>query len=208
MATTTNYGFEIPDDTDLVKDGALAMRDLGQDVDTAMFTALGGEKAGLILLNHQTFTSVASVSIGSDASPLFLATYNNYKILLNATNASSSNISFRVRANTTDESGSVYEQAIFNITNGAQSGIVVTSTEMLVTAGSGATAKAAVIDLLNPLAASPTFYSGFGMNNTASNINSKVFTGVVDNSTAYNGISFLAGSGNMSGSISVYGYNL
>jgi hypothetical protein len=34
MATTTNYGWGTPDDTDLVKDGALAIRDLGQDIDT------------------------------------------------------------------------------------------------------------------------------------------------------------------------------
>lgn len=33
MATTTNYGWETPDDTDLVKDGALAMRTLGNAID-------------------------------------------------------------------------------------------------------------------------------------------------------------------------------
>jgi hypothetical protein len=39
MATTTTYGWETPDDTDLVKDGALAMRDLGQDIDTSLAKA-------------------------------------------------------------------------------------------------------------------------------------------------------------------------
>lgn len=34
MATTTNYGWETPDDTDLVKDGALAIRTLGSSIDT------------------------------------------------------------------------------------------------------------------------------------------------------------------------------
>ncbi len=34
MATTTNYGWETPDDTDLVKDGAAAIRTLGNSVDT------------------------------------------------------------------------------------------------------------------------------------------------------------------------------
>ena len=36
MATTTNYGWDTPDDTDLVKDGALAIRDLGQEIDTSV----------------------------------------------------------------------------------------------------------------------------------------------------------------------------
>jgi hypothetical protein len=34
MATTTNYGWDTPDDTDLVKDGAAAIRTLGSSVDT------------------------------------------------------------------------------------------------------------------------------------------------------------------------------
>ena len=37
MATTTNYGWETPDDTDLVKDGAAAIRTLGSSVDTTVF---------------------------------------------------------------------------------------------------------------------------------------------------------------------------
>lgn len=36
MATTTNYGWETPDDTDLVKDGALASRTLGSSIDTTV----------------------------------------------------------------------------------------------------------------------------------------------------------------------------
>lgn len=36
MATTTNNGWETPDDTDLVKDGALAMRTLGNAIDTSV----------------------------------------------------------------------------------------------------------------------------------------------------------------------------
>ena len=41
MATTTNYSFPTPDDTDLVKDGASAIRSLGTAVDTQMFTNAG-----------------------------------------------------------------------------------------------------------------------------------------------------------------------
>jgi hypothetical protein len=36
MATTTNNGWTTPDDTDLVKDGALAIRGLGQEIDTSV----------------------------------------------------------------------------------------------------------------------------------------------------------------------------
>ena len=42
MATTTNFGWETPDDTDLVKDGAAAIRTLGQAIDTSMMDLEGG----------------------------------------------------------------------------------------------------------------------------------------------------------------------
>jgi hypothetical protein len=42
MATTTNFGWETPDDTDLVKDGAAAIRTLGQSIDTSMADLEGG----------------------------------------------------------------------------------------------------------------------------------------------------------------------
>lgn len=48
MATTTNYGWETPDDTDLVKDGASAMRTLGQSIDTT-FAELKGGTTGQML---------------------------------------------------------------------------------------------------------------------------------------------------------------
>jgi hypothetical protein len=35
MATTTNYSWTTPDDTDLVKDGAAAIRTLGSAIDTS-----------------------------------------------------------------------------------------------------------------------------------------------------------------------------
>jgi hypothetical protein len=37
MATTTNYSWTTPDDTDLVKDGAAAIRTLGSAIDTTVF---------------------------------------------------------------------------------------------------------------------------------------------------------------------------
>ena len=48
MATTTNFGWETPDDTDFVKDGAAAMRTLGNSIDTS-FVDLKGGTTGQIL---------------------------------------------------------------------------------------------------------------------------------------------------------------
>lgn len=42
MASTTSFNWETPDDTDLVKDGAAAIRTLGNSIDTSMTDLLGG----------------------------------------------------------------------------------------------------------------------------------------------------------------------
>lgn len=62
MATTTNFGWETPDDTDLVKDGALAMRTLGNAIDASLVDLKGGTTGQVLSKNSNTdmdFTWVA-----------------------------------------------------------------------------------------------------------------------------------------------------
>jgi hypothetical protein len=49
MATTTNYGWATPNDTDLVKDGAAAIRTLGSSIDTTVFANAGASVAKTIV---------------------------------------------------------------------------------------------------------------------------------------------------------------
>lgn len=54
MANTTNFGWETPDDTDLVKDGAAAMRTLGNAIDTSMVDLKGGTSGQFLSKNSNT----------------------------------------------------------------------------------------------------------------------------------------------------------
>ena len=54
MANTTNFGWETPDDTDLVKDGAAAMRTLGSAIDTSMADLKGGTTGQVLAKNSNT----------------------------------------------------------------------------------------------------------------------------------------------------------
>jgi hypothetical protein len=63
MANTTNFGWETPDDTDLVKDGAAAMRTLGSAIDTSMMDLKGGTTGQILSKNSNTdmdFTWIAN----------------------------------------------------------------------------------------------------------------------------------------------------
>ena len=71
--TTTNYGWDIPQSTDLVKDGATAIATLGQDIDTA-FVGLKGGTTGQIL----------SKTSGTDLAYSWIANNPQTNAVLNA----------------------------------------------------------------------------------------------------------------------------
>ena len=61
--TTTNYGWDIPQSTDLVKDGATAIATLGQDIDTAFVDLKGGTTGQILSKTSNTdldFTWIAN----------------------------------------------------------------------------------------------------------------------------------------------------
>ena len=64
MATTTNYSWTTPDDTDLVKDGASAIRTLGSSADTTVKALNPGTTAGDIDY-YTAATTKARIAIGT-----------------------------------------------------------------------------------------------------------------------------------------------
>ena len=64
MATTTNYSWATPDDTDLVKDGAAAIRTLGSSIDTTVKNLSPGTTAG-DLDYYTSGTAKARLGIGT-----------------------------------------------------------------------------------------------------------------------------------------------
>lgn len=54
MATTTNFNWETPDDTDLVKDGAAAIRTLGSSIDTSFVDLKGGTTGQMLVKQTNT----------------------------------------------------------------------------------------------------------------------------------------------------------
>ncbi|MBU3735035.1 MAG: hypothetical protein FGM60_05450, partial [Candidatus Planktophila sp.] len=79
MANTTNFNWETPDDTDLVSQGAAAMRTLGNSID-ASFVDLKGGTTGQVLSKASntdldyTWTSVDPLTILDAKGDLISAT--------------------------------------------------------------------------------------------------------------------------------------
>jgi hypothetical protein len=65
MATTTNYSWSTPDDTALVKDGALAIRTLGSSVDTTVKNLNPETTTGAISYRGATANQKTALPIGT-----------------------------------------------------------------------------------------------------------------------------------------------
>jgi hypothetical protein len=81
MATTTNFGWETPDDTDLVKDGAAAIRTALGGVDTSFVDLKGGTTGQVLAKASNTdldYTWTAPSSFGTWTS--FTPTWTNLTV--------------------------------------------------------------------------------------------------------------------------------
>jgi hypothetical protein len=70
MANTTNYNWETPDDTDLVKDGALAIRTLGSSIDTTTKALNPSTTLGDIEYRSATANTNTRLAIGTTGQVL------------------------------------------------------------------------------------------------------------------------------------------
>lgn len=70
MATTTNYGWDTPDDTDLVKDGASAIRTLGSSIDTTTKALNPSTTLGDIEYRSATTNTNSRLGIGTTGQVL------------------------------------------------------------------------------------------------------------------------------------------
>jgi hypothetical protein len=73
MATTTNYGWTTPDDTDLVKDGAAAIRTLGSSVDTTTKALNPSTTLGDIEYRSSTANTNTRLGVGTTGQVLTVA---------------------------------------------------------------------------------------------------------------------------------------
>lgn len=204
--TTTHYGFDIPQSTDLVKDGATAIATLGQDIDTAMNTALGTKKSGLVLLNTTSFSAVVSQSLND----IFTSTYANYLINFNALqNTSNGTIVFKYRTSGSDNSTANYFFSITGLTTaGADNMQSASDTQSYFVRGFTGGRVAANLNIYSPQLAQTTLSTSTASGTSnAGNQASYVGGSLFNAATVFDGITFITSAGTMTGTIRVYGYN-
>jgi hypothetical protein len=203
MATTTNYGWTTPDDTDLVKNGADAIRTLGSSIDTSMNAALGTKKAGMVLLNTTSFSAVASQSVNN----VFSASYDNYFVTVDGTLSASEIMNLRMRVGGVDNStASSYSRSMLQAASASASAFSETESSFRNAVRGTTNMLFGNIYIYRPFLASQTFFqNNAGDGTTVTNIQ----TGRHNQATSYDGFSLIIpGAGvTATGTIRVYGLN-
>jgi hypothetical protein len=202
MPTTSKMGIVYPSSSDLVKDGATAMGTISTTVDA---------KTGLVFISSTAFSGASSHSFGSDASPIFTSNFTNYRILIDDLDCATSvgALLFRVRANTTDLSGSVYNRQVLAASGTSAIALRYSNQTSWTVAEIGVTGdeSSVIIEIQNPQTArQTTFQSTNGFNFTGTGAFYETHVGYVANTSQYNGFT-ISNATNIAGTVSIYGYN-
>jgi len=189
---------------------------LTADSTTATGLKWASASSGFNLISTTSFSGVASQSISS----VFSASYTNYRILINISACTGTNtLNIRLRSGSTDNSTAgnyLFQNFQFGgITVGdpyAQGWSGSSATSFIagsVVANSGYQNRWVVADILSPFETFKTGYTADAMSGNAGPYDyANKIMGRMDVTTAYDGFTIISGSGNITGKVSVYGYNI
>ena len=203
MPNTANYSFPTPADTDLVKNGADAIRDLGDAVDTAMNTALGTKKSGMVLLSSVAFSAVAGFSLAASS---FTTTYDNYRLTIKYTPSTDiTPMRLRLRASGSDLTAASYGDNPFttSATTAVAQGVSQTSARVV----NLSTTDEAIIDLDIYTPASASLKTHWVGSSQRGGTSGDRFFGAYTVATAADSLTIYPNTGTITGSYSLYGYN-
>jgi hypothetical protein len=172
--------------------------------------AVGSGSGSVSAIGVVTFSGASSVSIND----CFNSTYDNYKIIFKLSGVTADGVVYvKLRASGTDSSVNYY-WGLYGVVAGSSTAIVnnasnVSNGFLVMEDDTGSSAKPTFAEMtfLNPKVAEPT--SMIGQNISSTNAGTPVginIWGLHTPSTSYDGLTFVPTAGNISGTISVYGY--
>lgn len=179
-----------------------------QYYDGSSWATVGPQTAGGIVcvVGETAFSAVASVTVDN----VFTSTYTNYRIIVQYTNTTNSTVRMVLRASGTSETGSNYNSAYLFQSAATAGGFTDNSVTSwrLGTESNGTFNSYSIAEIYAPQLATPTVADiNNGVNISAYTTN-RIYKGQLNHtlSTAYDGFEIKVGSGNMTGTYSVYGY--
>lgn len=168
---------------------------------TAPEWAAAGGATGLTLISTESFSGVSSVIKNN----CFDSTYDNYRLMFNATAAANLTLTMRLRVGGTNATGSDYVRIDPYVATTTLNSAKVTATSWTMIVVRSTKISPFTIDLFNPAKATETVGYGFW-----TDISDPLWGSHFDLhnvATAYDGFELICSTSNMTGAVSIYGYN-
>jgi hypothetical protein len=151
-------------------------------------------KPGMVLVASQSFSAVSSVSVNN----CFTATYENYKVFCDFSVSSTPTMTFRFRAAGVDASTGYFTSTNFAV--GSSASAIGLGASNMTSSDRGVFS----VDILAPMLARESHLVGLsGLN---AGYLGACASGALRNTSTYDGFSVIASTGNMTGTIRIYGY--
>jgi hypothetical protein len=203
MGTTANNNWPTPVQTDLVKDGWEAIKDLGDAIDTTL-GVYTPSTSGLTLINTTTFSAVASQSI----SDVFSATYKNYRVMVDLVGSTAISMTLRARFSGSDISTSIYNRQSTSANNTSVSAGRATSQTSWLLDDVNTDTNIFVMDFFNPADSGKKTnmfcMTGIRSDSATPILISNLFS--TNTNSENTGFSLLPNTGTITGTAKVYGY--
>ena len=161
-----------------------------------------GAPQGLVHIATQSFSAVSSVSLNG----VFTSAYENYKIIINGTASTNIDFLYRLRNSGVDASGANY----------STQRLVVDNTSVSATRATGATSGEITsilttqtgmeVEIYSPQLSVPTRFVTQSGDSLSSNPRVNYNVSLHSLSSGYDGVTMFPSTGNITGTIRVYGY--
>ena len=156
-------------------------------------------------------TGSATAQNRLNVSSCFSDDYAVYRVVVtNLTHSTANNLILRFSASGSDTAGGNYYTQRSEVTGGGVSGVSITGSSAIFPTYANSSAGSFVsmtFDVVNPKAATPTtVIGGASRIDSATGLYMVTFSGLLNDSTSYDGISLVGNTGNITATINIYGY--
>ena len=185
----------------------MAVKTFGSEILTSSDTNTYLANSGLVYVTNATATSGNALSVNN----CFTSTYSAYRIVITrSTTSGLTGMAMRMRASGTDQATLYYgiRTGIDYATGVASTALTSNGSEWNLPLITDTTSAGCVIDVYNPQVALKTQISAQGSDSRTAGVGALIGSGMLNNTTAYDGFTIFSGQTNTSLNLTVYGYRL
>ena len=151
-----------------------------------------------------SFSGVTKISVDG----VFTSRFRNYRIVITGSNTTNDQVKFKYRTGGTDTAASSYNYEVLSAASSSvASALVANNASSRIVYTTASTQFNILLDVINPQTSIPATYTCTSSSGSGYSSALELDGGDFSSTTSFDGISIFPQSGNMTGTMTVYGYN-